>query len=206
MPPVAGEQDAGKILVHAGVGFSPEIVLAPIQIYLYTKVKRMDTIDTFVYIFVLTLPAYILPLIAGPLILVFFRKDPLARLAAFFTLKPIIATPVWILLYQLTLSVHYIYHTFAFYLATLLPGFLITLILVYGYRFLFRSSPVFFSLLIGLDVVRWSYTFFLFLPVLGFSPVELVEGPWFTVALVFPNLYAAMALILVFGRFRRNRA
>ena len=166
----------------------------------------MDTIDNFVYIFVLTLPAYILPLIAGPLILVFFRKDPFSRMAAFFTLKPVIATPLWILLYQLTLSIHYTYHTFAFYLATLLPGFLITLILVYGYRFLFRSSPLVFSLLVGLDVVRWSYTFFLFLPVLGFSPVELAKNPWFIIALVLPNLYTGMALSLVLFRQKRKQA
>ncbi len=140
---------------------------------------------------------FTIPLIAGIVIFKNHRQDVLSLAGGVFAVKPIIATPLFILILNnlpdsAPESAHYL---------SLLPAVLLTLAIIFFFRRLFGSNPAAFSLLIFFDVLRWLNTL-------------ILESPWFIedintftiIGAVLPNLYAIGAILLANLRARRARA
>jgi hypothetical protein len=147
-------------------------------------------------------PACILPVITG---LVFlgsnrFRSDALNWAATAFALKPLLATPIWAALWLW--SGYEADHQF--YYLTILPGMLLTVILVIAFRNLFKTHSLLVSLLLVGDVIRWVYTFIMFAPWLEFSAHNKTLDVWYPIALILPNAYAAAVLLMAFLRARQS--
>lgn len=51
--------------------------------------------EAILIILIFALPAFVLPLIIGPIIPRFFRDVALSRFAGWLTKKPLVATPLW---------------------------------------------------------------------------------------------------------------
>ena len=157
----------------------PMIILAGIAVYM-------------------SFPAFILPVIIGPIIWIKFRADETSRAAAALTVKPLVAT------FLLGGSIPYIHSPTVN--CTFLPGLLLTLAIVFKFRRLFRSSPSVFALLLAVDTVRWLNTFVMFSPWLG-EPLDYENpgGPLYSLALFLPNGFAVMALVVAILRARWSK-
>jgi len=148
-------------------------------------------------------PAFVLPVIAGPVILRFFRDDPLRGPAAAFTLKPLVATPLWLLFLLNLGDPGPGYQTSP---VTMIPGIGLTLVILYAYRHLFRTERNIFLLLLGADAIRWLYSF----AALRFGALTIyelsVESPPFLIGVILTNAYAVMALMILWLRRKRREA
>lgn len=126
------------------------------------------------------------------------RQARLQKFIGWFTFKPVLATPLFLFLY-LAIGNRDLFLKYS----SLLPGLILTLLLVGGYRDFFKGQTrrVAFSLL-GLDLVRWGsalfsvifdeYTF-----CIGRNCPGSTWGPLlFLFTLAFPTLYAVAALVL----------
>ncbi len=112
-------------------------------------------------------PALVIPAIIG-FSLRSRNYDDFTRMATLLTLKPIVATPIWFLLYiNRDISLGQLapgYYTSEIippaYLLTLLPGLGLTLIiLIVCWRAFGQAKPSSLLILIGLDCVRWLTSF-----------------------------------------------
>ncbi len=151
----------------------------------------MSSNDLLFYFYILVLPL-LLPLIIGIVILVGFWKDELSRMGGFFTLKPVLAYPLWfyIILQYFVSSSSESNPVEGF--IPLIPGIVLTVIIAYRFRRLIASNQI-AKLFLALDVFRWMYTFSL-----GF---QVDPNIWF--GLVFPSIYALLAVIIVLVRNRK---
>lgn len=151
------------------------------------------------YLFVY--PAFVLPVILGPLVLWLFRSDELARLAGLFTLKPLLATFLWAFLYFLGDQGLSLPRSLT-RLLTLLPGIILTLLILWGGRRFFRTESATILLFVLADALRWlnSFLFLLGSGIDGWSD----PGPNYIIGLALPNLYALMVLVVLWLRSRRR--
>ena len=144
--------------------------------------------------FLVTWPVYIGPLIVG--LPALFQKGSFTRAAALFTLKPILSTPLWVLISFAVKGI---------FVPTLLPGLLLALILIYCFRHLFRTDLKSFLLLIGMDVIRW-LTIFLICPPWAYDSIGGCYTDNHSVLLIgflTSNLYAVIVFALLIVRSRR---
>lgn len=146
-------------------------------------------------------PAFVLPVIAGIILPIYFRDDPIHGLAEAFTLKPLIATPVWL----------YILLTLAppgktASPVTLIPGIGLTLVIVYAFRGLFRTETKTFLILLGADAIRWLYSFAYLRLATGTFNEPIVENPLYLIGLILPNAYATLAFVILWIRRSRREA
>lgn len=176
------------------------IVLNIVPFLLILIMDPYTFFGTFFTVITLAWPAFILPLIVGPILLIKFRDDDLSRAAGWLTLKPVLATFLWALIFVSTDS------TEATYYLTLLPGVILTLIIAFSFRHLFKSETLIFSMLLLLDAIRWTITFVMFGPWLEI-PIDPVdpEGLLYLMALIIPNFYATLSLIIGIFRARRSK-
>jgi hypothetical protein len=149
-------------------------------------------------ILLFTWPAYVLPIIIGPVILRVFAGDPLGKMAGVFTLKPLVATPIWALIVvmgndsKLSPDIRE--------LLTLIPGIGLTLILVLVFRRLFETERNIAFILLGADALRWLTTF-VFVKSHG-DPGDAL----YVAALIMPNAYAVLALVILWLRSRQQNS
>lgn len=145
-------------------------------------------------------PAFILPVIAGPVILRLFRDDPVRGLAGWFTLKPLIATPIWIFIVSLSDGPKGWVLPFS-----LLPGIGLTLYLVYKFRHLLDAERKIFTVLLAGDALRWLNSFVFLLASGGTFPGWNEEIPY-RIGVILPNAYAVMAFVILWLRRKRGEA
>jgi hypothetical protein len=142
-------------------------------------------------------PLLVMPAVIGIVILAAYGRDPLSRMAAFFTLKPVVAAPLWgaILIWTRSYNLN---ETGPAFLLSMLPGAILTLLIVWKFRSLFRGAQSRWAwILLGLDGVRWSNSLFL-----SWSPHPVLGMVSVSVATVMPTLCALVAL----GVATRRRA
>jgi len=147
------------------------------------------------YFRLLVLPL-LFPFGAGIFILVSNWKDEISRYIGFLTLKPVIAYPIWFVI-SFSDWFNKVYDTNPVLIAAvpLIPGIVLTLIIVYSFRHLFGIDRVVWLFLIG-DVIRWMNTFIF----TAFTNSNIVFNIFIFLVffgLYFPSLYAVVALIVV---------
>ncbi len=140
-------------------------------------------------------PALLLPLIVGMIILISSRGDRFGRFAGLFTLKPLVATPIWAFI--LSLPPGWESASAIQQVLSLIPGFGLSLIIVLAFRDLFRSATLFACIFLAVDVIRWLNTY------LWLRNVNH-DGGFLLLACVLPSAYALMALVIL--RLRRRQA
>lgn len=116
------------------------------------------------------------------------HRGSLLFMAALFTLKPLLATPMWILLYSSGGSSP----TLLSVTLSILPAVVITTALVMAFRNVFANPsvrPKAWALL-ALDWVRWGCTLMLMLLGLTNSSLAVVFVP---LSLLMPSIYAIVA-------------
>ncbi len=155
----------------------------------------------------------IIPLIIGIVLLTRYGKDKLLQLVAWFTLKPLVAYPIWALI-RLSISPIRIglqpspsnpLNDYRLDLKAsgwaLIPSVILTLAIIYIFRKSFKSisARVF---LLG-DILRWLYTFAVSILIFNFP----TNPPYFGLVLVaigflIPSIYAIIALIFANSRYK----
>lgn len=145
-----------------------------------------------------TWPAFVLPIILGPIIL-YRYKDDLSKLAAWFSLKPLLATPLWAIA-SAWLAETRINQEIAKILS-LLPAVALTGIIVWRFKHLLRNEVGMVSLFLGADAIRWLNTF----AWMQFDGRGQLNDPFFTAGWILPNVYSIMALAIVWLRSRKEK-
>ena len=152
-----------------------------------------------------------LPLIIGIIILTHFGKEKSIRLAAFFTLKPVVAYPLWVLIRFSISPLRFglmpgppnplgdILLDLRASLLAAIPAIALTIAIVYVFRQLFKARSALLFLM-G-DVLRWVYTFVVSVTVFNYSG----NFPYLGILLIIigfllPSIYAIAALIFVTSR------
>src|SRR5215212_7471935 len=116
----------------------------------------MITFDTPLYLLFIVLPLA-LPLIVGIVILVGYGKDELNRLIGFFTIKPVLAYPLW---FYITNTVETRWYDNWFDainqslgpVLSLLPAIILSIVICYVFRDMFIHPLAW--LFLGLDILR----------------------------------------------------
>jgi hypothetical protein len=117
-------------------------------------------------------------------------------MAGWFSLKPLLATPLWALIVDLEGRTRF-YQTHEA-LPTLIPALGLTLWIVWKYRHLLRTNTGTILLLLIADALRWLNSF-------TWLTINSDAGsPYYTAGLILPNAYALMALMIVWLRKRRS--
>jgi hypothetical protein len=151
--------------------------------------------DMILLVMVFTWPAYVLPLILGLTTRFYFKKDELSRMAGWFSLKPILATPLWALMISIGNSTHLSRDLQA--ALGLIPGIGLTLWIVWKYRHLLRTETGTVTLLLLGDALRWLNSF-------AWVIDNALDSPFYTAGLILPNAYALMAFVIAWLRKRRS--
>lgn len=145
---------------------------------------------------IFTSPAFVLPLILGPVILG-MHKGELGRLAGWLTLKPVLATPLWIMallgLDELEAGLQ------IGQVLSLLPAIALTGIIIWRFRGLLRGEGRIISLFIVGDALRWLNTF----AWMQSGGHASLNDPFFLAGWILPNAYAIMAFVIL--RLRSGR-
>lgn len=155
---------------------------------------------------VIASPALVLPLILGIIVLRMPAADRFARFAGWFTLKPVLATPIWAFVLSLGARTWMSAPSQTNVNAGLIPAISLTLIIVLIFRDQFRSAPLLTGIFLAADVGRWLSTY------LWLSSVNLTGLFLFLrlglefLAFALPSAYAIMALIIVERRTRQAAA
>ena len=162
-----------------------------------------------ILVLVMALPA----LVGVILLLAYLRSarggdDRLVLLAALLTLKPIVATPIW--LFILNLSAYPLPSLPLAVLLSLLPGVGLTAVILVLFRPMFmepgRTPP---RILLALDCVRWLNSFFALVLSVGSSNIGVAIYcilPMAYFGMVLPSIFALVAAVLVIRARGRVRA
>jgi hypothetical protein len=154
--------------------------------------------EPFFLVFVFILPAFTLPVIIGPILLLKFR-DELGKMAAWFTLKPLLATPLWIVsLFMIDSSSSL--NPKILQTLTMLPAILLTLLLVLRFRKVIPMESKSAAVLIILDALRWLNTYIW----LATGGKPYLQDPFLLAGWILPNLYAVIALVIMGMRKRKQ--
>jgi hypothetical protein len=163
-----------------------------------------DRLDHFIFIvrflafafpiLLATWPAHLLPAVIGGVLLVGYPHKALSGLAGLLTLKPLVATPLWVWLYVFS-EQHGLLYGAVGPLLTLLPGIGLTLIILGIKRQDLAYAGRLLIIFLVCDALRWINSF---LFVLNGEPLVLDYSPADIRGLILPNLYAVMSLVMVF--------
>ena len=149
-------------------------------------------------VLIFTSPAFVLPLILGPIILRKFVDDSLSRLAGVFTLKPLVATPLWalslVLLDELKLPKD------IGPALSLIPAIVLTVMIVWRYNNLFKTETRIASVLAGADAIRWLNTF----AWMQSGGHARITDTFLMAGWILPNAYAVMSLVILWLRARKQ--
>lgn len=145
-------------------------------------------------------PALVWPAIAGFFILTSYPDDPLGKLAGFFTLKPLVATPLWVML---LLFPQVPGGPANWSLWSLLPGAVLTLMIVANFWRLFAPPSLLASAFLAFDVLRWGTTFML-VGRIG-RDADLLFFLLLIAAYLLPSGYGAIAWVVLIVRQNRRR-
>jgi hypothetical protein len=133
---------------------------------------------------------FIIPLFLGIRVLSLHPESDFSRLAGWLSLKPIVATPIWLYLVDRTFSGDWSRPSPA-YLVTALPGILLTLLIVAAHRSALTSNPGGARFLLVMDTIRWGNS--LLMVSLSGSPLTPI---FIFVGLTMPTFFAFGALAL----------
>jgi hypothetical protein len=153
------------------------------------------TLDGLLIVIFIVLPL-LLPFIVGIVLLVWFRKDELNRLIALFTLKPVLAYPIWFYITS-TIGTHWYDNWFDNVKQLLgswlplIPAIIFTIGIIYIFRNMFTHQLAWIFL--GLDTLRMLNTFIL-------ASSDEMDNFCFPFGLVLPSIIAILALIIVVVR------
>lgn len=158
-------------------------------------------LQEFLFLFVFALPAFVLPGILGPLLMYRYRQDRISQVAGWFTLKPLAATPLWILMIALGDSLGVPFRiTQAF---SWLPGFGLTLLLIWWFRKSIRQEIRASLLFVIADALRWLNAF------VAVAAAKSLSGKldlFYFMGVAAANLYALMALVIMWVREKREES
>ena len=148
----------------------------------------MDTLNLFYW----SIPFWI-PAVVG-LYLVVKRPGPLSLMAGLLTLKPIVATPIWVALLQNAYADRLTPAQFL----SILPGAGLTLIAFMAFRPLFSGPQAGNArILLVLDIARWLNSFLMLLPYpQAVGTLACIFAP---IGLGLPTLFALVAVTLSTG-------
>jgi hypothetical protein len=153
------------------------------------------TLDGPLLVIFIVLPL-LLPSVAAIVLLVWFRKDELNCLIALFTLKPVLAYPLWFYITSTVGTRWYdnwfdnINQSFGA-LLPLIPAIILTIGTIYSFRNMFTHQLAW--LFLGLDVLRMLNTLML-------ASSDEMDGFSLPFGLVLPSMIAVLALIIVATR------
>ena len=155
----------------------------------------MISFDTPFYLLFIGLPLA-LPFVVGIVILVGYWEDELNRLIGFFTIKPVLAYPIWF--YLTTTIGTYWYDNWFDNIKQLLGSWLPlipAIILTVGIICAFRNMVTYHLawLFLGLDILRMLNTFIL-------ADSDEMDNVAFPFGLALPSMIAILALIIVTTR------
>ena len=166
--------------------------------------QMTHSIATGIFVTVCLGPVFVVPVLIAIALLTANGKDPLWRMAAFFILKPIVATPLWVAIPEWMGS----FNQRGIHPGTLLgmlPGAILTLLIVWRFRSVFRGPERYKAwILLGLDGIRWANTLAISFAS-GLSQRWYPAGDYlslilFWAALVIPTAYAVIALAIILWR------
>ena len=145
------------------------------------------------------MPWLIPPGIIGLLIFIYgkYRANDFARWAALLTLKPLVATPLWLLISQWYQTSHRGCEADPAYFLTAAPGIGITLLLIFLFRKVvrgLRGKGV--GVLLILDTIRWGNSILFYPQCYGIG--NRLEGIVIYTGLVLPTIFALVVLGLCF--------
>lgn len=141
----------------------------------------------------------LLPLVIGIILLIGFRSDELHALIALFTLKPVLAYPIW---FYITTEIETVWYDNWFdsvkqllggWLA-LIPAIILTIGIIYTFRKMFVQQLAWIFLY--LDILRMLNTFIL-------SSSDRMDNFSFPFGLVLPSVIAILALTIVVVRNKK---
>jgi len=142
-------------------------------------------------LFPFVLPLLVLPLIIGGYLLSRSSPSPLTHFMALLTLKPLLATPLWLILAQLSVMPFWT-HPIPDVLLQALPGISLTLLIVWVCRARLKGQPVgIITTLLVLDTLRWGSTVFSYTPDRPFGGESL-----FLLSLAMPSIFAVVAWLM----------
>jgi hypothetical protein len=151
-------------------------------------------------VFLYVAPAFLLPIIIGPIILRSSR-DELGKLAAWFTLKPLPATVLWVTALVWLANGLKLDKAVAEVLS-LIPSVAITGVIAWRFRDLIRTDASVLAAFLGGDVLRWLNT-------LAWmrhgGQLPLLDDPFYVLGLGLPNACAVLAFALIRRRPRERR-
>jgi hypothetical protein len=134
----------------------------------------------------------LLPFLIGLIMLILFRKDAVSRLVGMFTLKPVIAYPLWFLLFLTDLS----NSNSLIYVIGLIPAVLLTIGIVLLNRKVFAKSLIPAAIFLGLDALRMLNTLLTWAGLGDENPLPIL----FYFGLALPSLIAVAALVFTIAR------
>ncbi len=129
------------------------------------------------------------PLIIGACILIFLRGRKFGTLAGLFTLKPVLATPLWLLVLDTAAPALPDLSQEAMAALSLLPAVILTAIIVLVFRRLYWPGTIIAYVLLAGDVIRWLNTYAL--------TTSITLEMAFLTAFILPSAYAILALVIV---------
>ena len=145
-------------------------------------------------------PAFLLPIILGPIIQRSSR-DELGRLAAWFTLKPVPATVLWVTT-LVWLANGLRIDTNAAEVLSLIPAVTLTGVITWRFRNLISTNAGVLFVLLSIDALRWLNT-------LAWmrhgGQIPLVDDPFYVLGLGLPNVCAVLAFAIMRRRARQRR-
>jgi hypothetical protein len=155
----------------------------------------MITFDTPLYLLFIVLPLA-LPFVVGIVILVGYGKNGLNRLIGFFTIKPVLAYPLW---FYITNAVETRWYDNWFDainqsfgpLLPLIPAIILSIVISYIFRDMFIHPLTW--LFLGLDILRMLNTFIL-------ASSDEMDNFSLPFGLALPSMIAILALIIVTTR------
>lgn len=154
----------------------------------------MIKLDNEFYFIFVGLPI-LLPFLIGSAILVLFWKDKLNRLIGFFTLKPVLAYPLWFFISDTVVGTLHdnwfdnITKSFG-NLLPLVPAIILSLGIIYLFRGMFTNRLA--QLFLGLDILRMLNTFMM----VSTNAIYF----FMTFGLLLPSLIAFLALGIAWKR------
>lgn len=157
----------------------------------------LGALAAVVLVFVYTWPAFILPLLLGPLILRLHKNDALSRPAAWFTLKHLLATALWAAIYSVGLDNARLSGVIS--VLSLMPAIGLTLMIVLRFKDVLMAATTTALVFVGMDALRWLNT----LAWMWSHGGTNLTDPFFIAAWILPNAYAVAALVIMQLRARR---
>lgn len=158
----------------------------------------MEKFPLIIFMFY-TLPASVIPLIIGSIILIISRRDTLIVLAGLFTLKSVVEG--FISFWVMENGIGYNYGIPGVVAFGMLSPILISIVLLFAFRQTINRSGRTFLMLFGLDTIRWLissiFPWWFGVSWEGFASI------WYLALcfeMLFPSIYAVIVLVIVLER------